>query len=87
MKLVLVLKAGLEKTRFFFKKNQPNGFFGVFLVILGVFFWGGGLGFFAQKRGFLGFFFQFQEYFILYKIFYVEFLFHSKAKRDDTTVH
>jgi hypothetical protein len=46
-------EAGLEKTRVFLKKIQPIGFFGFFWV-----FWVflGFLGYFAQTRGFLGFF-------------------------------
>jgi hypothetical protein len=54
------LKAGLEKTRFFFNPAQYFfWFFGLFLWFLGfsVYFY-----IFAQKREFLGFF-QFQEYF------------------------
>jgi len=50
------LEAGLEKTGVF-KKNQPSRFFGFF----GVFFFYKYI--FAQKTEFLGFFFQFQEYF------------------------
>jgi hypothetical protein len=48
--------AGLEKTRFFFKKTQPSGFFGFFWVFLFFFlvFWVF-LGFF----GFFGFFWFF----------------------------
>jgi hypothetical protein len=38
-------KAGLEKTRFFFKKTQPSGFFWVFWVFLFFF------GFFLPRRG------------------------------------
>ncbi len=38
--------SGLEKTRVFFFKPSPVGFFGFFC-----FFWG----FFAQTRGFIGF--------------------------------
>ncbi len=55
---------GLEKTRVFLKKTQPSGFFWVFLGFLGFFgfFWVF-LGLFAQTRGFLGFLFQFHEYF------------------------
>jgi hypothetical protein len=54
-------QAGLEKTRVFYKKNQPSGFLGFwgffgFFVFFCVFY------IFAQKREFLGFF-QFQEYF------------------------
>jgi hypothetical protein len=45
-------KAGLEETRFK-KKNQPSGFFWVFLGFFYIF---------AQKREFSGFF-HFQEYF------------------------
>jgi hypothetical protein len=61
-----VLLPGLEKTRFFYIKNQPSGFFWVswgFFGFLGFFwvFWVF-LGFLARTRGFLGFF-QFHEYF------------------------
>jgi hypothetical protein len=48
------LRPGLEKTRFFFIKTQPSGFFWVFFCFFYIC---------AQKREeFLGFF-QFQEYF------------------------
>jgi SNF2 family DNA or RNA helicase len=53
----ILLKAGLEKTRFFFFKPSRVGFFCVFFGFFAVF-----LHIFAQKREFLGFF-QFQEYF------------------------
>ncbi len=50
--------AGLEKTRVFWKKNQPSGFFWGFFGFFGVFlgFFGFFSGFFAQTRGFLGVF-------------------------------
>jgi hypothetical protein len=44
----------LEKTRVFLKKPSPVGFFR-FFVFFFVFFWFFGV-FFAQTRGFLGFF-------------------------------
>ncbi len=44
-------RAGLEKTRVFFLKTQPSGFFWVFLGFLGFFgFFGVFLGFFCPDE-------------------------------------
>jgi hypothetical protein len=55
------VRQGWKKPGFFKKKTQPSGFF-CFFFGFWVFFWGF-WGFLAQTRGFLGFFFQFHEYF------------------------
>jgi hypothetical protein len=56
------VRQGWKKPGFLKKKKpSPVGFF-VFFFGFWVFFWGF-WGFLAQTRGFLGFFFQFHEYF------------------------
>jgi hypothetical protein len=49
----VLYRAGLEKTRVFFKKPSPVGFFGFFFVFLGFLgFFGFFLGFLPGREGF-----------------------------------